>query len=502
MKGDFSRDSFDPFNHFTRVLMQQGRVQTDADWNEHQGIIWHYLRTLAADIIGPHGGPAGTGFMIIDKNSAPAIKDLPASNLNAIANATDAQRVAADGDEEPDEADRAIGGNAVEGLIAPPVKIPPGDFIIGKGRYYVDGILCENDDHVFYSQQPDWRPGKLPEAPKKYLVYLEVRERHITYIEDDAIREVALGGADTATRAKIVWQVKTQEWTTNDDCKAINTGWAETVKKWQAENRGHLKARAKEPEETEEEEYADPCVISPYARYRGAENQLYRVEVHRGSDDKDGATFKWSRDNGSVLYAIADGKSDAKTATVTLVNFGRDDRFSLAPGDWVEVVYKTYELTDAPQPLLKVTAIDPVNNQATLAGIITADNRPLKGRALRRWDQKSGDPRRGGLKLENDGSAKIQADGKTWVNLEDGIQVQFQGDGGKFRSGDYWLIPARTATSDVVWPNDKGRPLPLPPAGVERHYAPLGLIVVGAGGEVELKDNECRRIIRTLTQTV
>ena len=40
MKGDFSRDTFDPAKQFTRVLMQQGRVQLDADWNE-QIAIWN-----------------------------------------------------------------------------------------------------------------------------------------------------------------------------------------------------------------------------------------------------------------------------------------------------------------------------------------------------------------------------------------------------------------------------------------------------------------------------
>jgi hypothetical protein len=31
MKGDFSRMTFDPGKQFMRVLMQQGRVQPDAD---------------------------------------------------------------------------------------------------------------------------------------------------------------------------------------------------------------------------------------------------------------------------------------------------------------------------------------------------------------------------------------------------------------------------------------------------------------------------------------
>jgi hypothetical protein len=39
-----------------------------------------------------------------------------------------------------------------------------------------------------------------------------VWERHITTVEDDSIREKALGGPDTATRTKVVWQVKLMEY--------------------------------------------------------------------------------------------------------------------------------------------------------------------------------------------------------------------------------------------------------------------------------------------------
>ena len=101
MKGDFSRDTFDSVKHFSRVLQQQGRVQLDADWNEQTAIVLHYLRTLAADLIGPFAGPQGSsGFEIT----------------------------------------RAAG---VDG--------PKNDFTIGAGRYYVDGILCENASKVLKS---------------------------------------------------------------------------------------------------------------------------------------------------------------------------------------------------------------------------------------------------------------------------------------------------------------------------------------------------------------
>ena len=57
MKGDFTRNTFDPAKHFSRVLMQQGRVTLDADQNEQAAIQLHYLRTLARDLIGPYAAP-------------------------------------------------------------------------------------------------------------------------------------------------------------------------------------------------------------------------------------------------------------------------------------------------------------------------------------------------------------------------------------------------------------------------------------------------------------
>ena len=39
-------------------------------------------------------------------------------------------------------------------------------------------------------------------------MYLDARERHVTWIEDDSIRDAALNGADTCTRSQVVWQIK------------------------------------------------------------------------------------------------------------------------------------------------------------------------------------------------------------------------------------------------------------------------------------------------------
>jgi hypothetical protein len=42
-----------------------------------------------------------------------------------------------------------------------------------------------------------------------------------------------------------------------------------------------------------------------------------------------------------------------------------------------------------------------------------------------------------------------------------------------YRTGDYWLIPARVATNDIEWPSVTEGVLPH---GIEHHYAPLAIL--------------------------
>ncbi|CAM5529907.1 hypothetical protein SANTM175S_08988 [Streptomyces antimycoticus] len=57
-----------------------------------------------------------------------------------------------------------------------------------------------------------------------------------------------------------------------------------------------------------------------------------------------------------------------------------------------------------------------------------------------------------------------------------GVEVYFAPDGA-YRSGDHWLIPARTATGTVEWPVNAARtPLLQAPAGIRVHYAPLAWV--------------------------
>ncbi|HVT57248.1 MAG TPA: DUF6519 domain-containing protein [Thermoanaerobaculia bacterium] len=439
MKGDFSRLTFDPSKRFRRVLMQQGRVQLDADWNEQAAILLYYLERLTADLIGPHGGPEGQeGFAI---------------------------------------------GVCAEGTTIT-------DLTLGTGRYYVDGLLCENlDANATYFAQPDLprdrSQDKLPTT--SFLAYLDVWERHLTNIEDDSIREVALQGPDTATRARLVWQVRVTDQapadktpfpaTAND---ATGKMWRDWVEVWQPANRGCLKARAKLGGDP-----TKPCVASPDTGFRGLENQLYRVEIHSGGKAAEGgATFKWSRDNGSVAFPIIDLTTESGSSDImlTLEHLGSDGRASLAPDDWVEIVDDDVALGQRQGALAQVATVDAERTQVTLRKPHSSKVGQDKTRhpLLRRWDYGSAavQPAANGALAIVEGT-----DEGAWLDLEDGIQVCFQpakaGASHTYCSGDYWLIPARTATGSIEWPGKPDDPTALQPHGVRHHYAPLALLVCG-----------------------
>jgi hypothetical protein len=487
MKGDFTRDTFDPLKNFSRVLMQQGRVQLDADWNEQNAILLHYLRTLAADLLGPHAGPAvGRGFDLITGETVKRWGDDgldPAEQWAKI---------------EPDEARQKVLSEAVE---------KHNNAVIGVGRYYVHGVLVENHRPILYTEQlgypfsPEMQLENLQN--KELIVYLDVWERHITWVQDDHIREVALGGADTCTRAQVVWQVKAL---LRGDQNTFDCGSVETL--LARLNPPTLRARARR--ETPSPEL---CSVSPESKYRGLENHLYRVEVHEldvgvkggGKGKKAGttATFKWSRDNGSRVYPLV-SLSETRAVVATL---GRDQCTQLKPGDWVEVCDDLLALRGQSGPLARVERVDRDELTVTLKwpdGVTelpgyaqgdATDLHPL----LRRWDH-AGDPAawHGALPVSESADRT-----EGWIALEDGVEVWFA-EGGEYRVGDYWLIPARVATGDVEWPRTRDSagaeiandPALLPPHGPQHYYAPLLAVTSDAGGNT--KSTECRCLIHEI----
>jgi hypothetical protein len=182
----------------------------------------------------------------------------------------------------------------------------------------------------------------------------------------------------------------------------------------------------------------------------------------------------------------------------------------LVEGNLVETQDDRSVLLNQQGVLLSVQTIDPTTLTVTLNG--TPAPAPVVGSdetlhpLLRRWDQTSGDPNpaAGGLTLDPADNCAFVQEG-SWLTLEDGVQIFFQRAGpvlpvpstaNQYLTGDYWLIPARTATGDVEWPtttDEQGDiiPVALPPHGITHYYAPLAVVSLGTGG-IETPVQDCR----------
>ena len=509
-RGDVSRDSFDPIKRFSRVLMQQGRVQLDSDWNEQTDILLHYLRSLAADLIGPHGGSGQPGFALITTEAE--VDNLKDANGNALS--TEARR-------ELKASLRAHG------------------FLFGIGRYYVVGLLCENDSYLGFAEQHGYPfSGSLSlddirDDTGTFLVFLDVWERHVTCNEDGDICEVALGGPDTATRAQVVSAVVIPRPGPHGDPlydQQLLRDSVKTLKDAQAvaNNQPAIDAALKTLNEFAEEVRValggmskctlrararitglpeGDCNIQPEAQYRGPENQLYRVEIQRGgvawdgvTDDEepagnanDAATFKWSRDNSSVYFPILSLQSDS----VRVSSLGRDSSRGLQVDDWVEIVADDLVLQGQPGQVRQIKSINPDEMTITLTEGVdqSYDEESTLHPLLRRWDQRRSDGETAdSVLLIREGAGEDLS----WIELEDGVQIQFPRNAdNSYRAGDYWLIPARVATGDVVWPKvldgSKSVAKALPPHGIEHHYAPLAVISVDGAKKITV-EHDCRRV--------
>ena len=295
-------------------------------------------------------------------------------------------------------------------------------------------------------------------------------------MEDPDIREVALGGPDTSTRTKTVCQVKLLR-VGDVDMQANRFSAFDAWNTMVAPSTAGLRARAK-PEEASDQ----PCILPPGAGYRRLENQLYRVEIHDGGPPGT-ATFKWSRDNGSV----ASEWLDQNGIDLTVSSLGRDGALGFASGQWVELIDDTRELKGDAGTLVELAKVNgqilTINPTTATDTVHRADfaNSPK----VRRWDS----PGHVGI--------RVSAREEDWIPIEDGVEVKFLGN--SFNTGDYWLISARTATGDVEWPRDiSQQPLPRVPDGIAHHYCRLALLTFTEGNWKIAED--CRQLFPALSR--
>ena len=457
-------------------------------------------------------------------------------------------------------------GDSPEQKSAPRAIAPP--IFLSQGVAYAAGILCYNETDIPLYEQPDLPPTALPPIETlsgSYLLYLDVWLRYISDINDPSIREVALGGASTTGRSKIVWQVKLLPLDRGD----AKVQWVEKFKHLLESHgdRGWLKARH-----------------HPHIHLAG--NYLYRFEIHNpgficgtppssqvtapilkvkaiaatcvevleGELDfweigqwveiaievsgqtleelvkiveldldrnrvvfeeidlaiaigqtyslRPIATLKWSRENGSIAYAIERIKDEV--VTITTLHQGPP---ALQIGDWLEIADDAYILADRIQHLYQIQSIDPAIDAPTFNLTLNPPPLPHVGcdrsqhPFVRRWDQKtanwqqeaeSGQTIPKQIELR-DGVIPLQ---KGWLDIENGIQIQFEAEG-FYQKRNYWWTPARQITQNIEWPlNENSQPEFRPPHGIKHHYMPLSLVDFKNQHSVEIID-DLRNIVST-----
>jgi hypothetical protein len=405
MSLDLSRLTFNPWNDYADVVSEQGRPQTDADWNEWVAELSRRQRAGTLDILGHAVYPATTpnAFKIAVVNS---------------------------------------------------------DLRVGLGRMYVDGILVENHgpldkntpwdpalaelsntpqpqpstpqpldgkNSILFTKQP-YDPGAaVPTSAGEYVAFLDVWQRPITYIEHTSLIDVAIG-VDTSGRIQTAWRVTLQpvptanaingkvfkgsflpgeavlQQTSNasatliggvpsagpmvvgavtgsPDSTGSNINWvgqtsgaeftptaAPASVVWRCDTLGDALPAAASSGRLSTQLYpstpSGPCCLTTGSGYTGPENQFYRVEIHTpGGASGANATIKWSRENASVqtkVTAIAQAKNSQGTTTnsLTVQSLGRDQVLGFSAGDWIEITDATHDDNCQPGELYKIDSVD------------------------------------------------------------------------------------------------------------------------------------------------
>lgn len=494
MSFDNSRFTFNSWNDYLGVVMQQGRVQLDSDWNELIAEISRRIQAGTLDMLGLSGVPSTTpyGFRInafLDSSSQPHVT-------------------------------------------------------IGAGRIYVDGLLAENhgsagsaqwdpalaewsgtpqipgvpEMDVDFSQQPYLPAAVLPAGKGPFIAYLDVWQRAVTYLEDPSLLEKAVG-VDTTGRLQTVWQVKLLDASSAGGvaCSTPDsaiTPWIDFI-----QPSASLLTTGLVPSAS-----SGPCALSPTSGYTGLENQFYRVEIHQpgtavpSGTSTPSATFKWSRENASVATAVTAissvTNSANKTASqLTLQSMGRDQVLGFNPGDWIEITDDYQELNGKTGELHKIDSINATAKAIILDGPVSSTSFPLSSTGqtdptrhtrIQRWDQSGtvfeSDSVTVWVDLDTAGSAGIPVPPPgTSLILENGITVSFNlAQPGTsppapyaptFETGDYWTFTARTADGSVQ------ALVQAPPLGIHHHYRRLGVVDFNA---TPPQVGDCRHVFSPL----
>lgn len=441
MSSDRARRTFNPPQRYRSVVMQQGRVQLEADWNEAQDIFGEELRADVLDIVGPYGTP------------------------------DDGYKVSFD-----------------------PGKNKVGDFTIGKGTMYVGGIRHELFKDLTYMGQKefDWVNGPVPESSNGIdHVSLYIREQEVSAVEDGDLKEVALGGPDTGQRKRHLQRVLCTSVKASDCEKA----WDEVLQTLSKKGYGFNPETMRLVSNNRLQVgfvaslvTPDPCEPAAHGGYLGADNQLIQVKVVSYDANKKTVRFVWGFDNASHLFKVV-VQPDQKTL---ILNQQPVDTFHWPRANQaVELLQSAAKLSNGQfmaENLGFVSAIAAdynVDDQSVVllnaapAAAYPANqtNPPIY---LRLWEE----------------VVEVEV-GKAAVLGHTGLQITITQEVATkpLSVGDYWSFAVRPSTPQTVCPA-RYLNAAQPPEGPRQWLAPLAVLTWGTRQEPDIDD--CREVFEDL----
>ena len=437
MGSDRARVTYDPKQQYRSVVMQQGRVTLEADWNEAAQITNEEIRKEALDFVGPCGTP-DDGYRVV--------------------------------------------------VLSVPTN-PPFDFFIRSGTMYVGGMRVHLYDPVQYSNQPDWRDYGPEDPdwvdlssftaspaifPTNEFVYLYLREQEISAVEVPDLKDVALGGPDTAQRTRLLQRfvrVSSQ----GKDCVS---GLTAAQAKWQTEGLffdpdtmrlcswSRLQVGFSNQTQT-----PDPCQPLAQGGYLDPDNQLIRVQISGVDHATGNPKFLWGFDDASFLYRINIDSNNPQNLVFQQVPV--DANHQPVTGQAVEVLRTAADLPNGGDVAATSGFVftleqnyDPDSQSITIpTGLSLPTDYTFPAQSppnqlfLRVWQQEV-----------------VFTPGQTVALGNTGLTVTPQTlNNQPFHLGDCWMFAVRPATPQTVYP-ERYQNEPQRPDGPRLWACPLGVI--------------------------
>ncbi len=418
MSSDRARDSFDESRKYTGVVAQQGRVTLEADINEQQRIASENTRAETLDIVGPCGTP-DDGFAVMDSGTPP-------------------------------------------------------DFAVGPGTMYVGGLRVSAAEKIDYAKQPEWLDfsddplWSDSEGSGREFVYLFLREQEVGAVEDQPLREVALGGPDTAQRTRLVQRIVRQEVETDQCSTALEIAqkkWSELGLVFDPHTmrlNSHATLQVQFVQSTVAATQCDPQVKGGYL---AADNQMIRVQIS-GHDPKTGGwRLLWGYNNASFLHRVTAVGNSALKITAKPVDSYHAPRANHA----VEVLRSAVDLTEEnyvaahsgfvftpTQPYVTDTQTLSLPAGSVLPPSYTGDPQLF----LRLWEEELSFTPGSPLDLKGTGLR---------------ITVALNSPAGALSVGQFWTFAVRPSTPVAIYPQ-RYFDAPQPPEGPRMWACPLAVI--------------------------